>query len=988
MGIDDFQLKEKVGEGAFGVVYRAHQPALDRDVVIKVVHPGLAGVEGFAGRFQTEAQLIARIERPHVVPLYEFGIDDAAPYLVMRFMHGGSVTQALDRGPFRAPAAGRLLDQIGGGLDAAHRRGLVHGDVKPSNILLDEAGDAFLSDFGIAVDLFGGDAVLEGGSPRYLAPEQIRGDPVDGRTDIYSLGIVLYELLTGEHPFPGQDVRSVLRAQLEEQLPEAPGVPNEVLRRATAKDPRDRYASVGELINAFERHSSMERPAPTSSRPDRVPGNLPTRASSFVGRQQAVTEVSGLVESHRLVTLTGVGGVGKTSLAIETARRIQPDYVEGVWLVELAPVEDPDLVDAALASSLGVIQQSQRSLIETLTDHLASKSALLVLDNCEHVIDAIAATATSVLAACPDVVILATSREHLNVPGETTYQVPSLAVPLTGKDTPSHDLGAMLLFAERAAAIKSDFAINDTNAEDVAQICRRLDGIPLAIELAAARIATLDSHQILDRLDDRFRLLTGGARTALPRQQTLQATIDWSYHLLEPSEQVLLTRTSVFLGGFDLDAAEEVCSDELVPRGEVLDLIGGLVAKSMVVIDEHRTVFRYRLLETVRQFALPLLAERGEAATTRDRHGSYFGGLVRSIAQVGFEGREIRSRIEPDHDNIRAALTWDFEHERYDEAAALSGSLWRFWLYGGYRREALAWYERLLEVSDLITPANRVAVLHGAGTEIGMVDPDRGAELLLEEASLALDLGLPALPAYHNLGQLGFLRGEWDAAVDYYAKAVENAVKLGLDEVWFSQANLGEALIFTGQLEEAKPELLESMAAAAAKGHGNHSFAEVFYADVLRMEGDDDGARRLLVERLETWRTEGFAQPISYQRAYLALASIDLSQGNLGAARAHATDSIRIGDEVGDQHRIGEGLTALAGVSTAEGSAEEAAMLLGAGTAADSRLGFALRPDYQALHDQTKQAVWTELGEDAAEAAWSRGAALEAHEAARLVLDR
>ena len=355
--------------------------------------------------------------------------------------------------------------------------------------------------------------------------------------------------------------------------------------------------------------------------------NLPTQLTTFIGRETEVAEVKRLLSGSRLTTLTGSGGCGKTRLSIQVASEMQTGYPNGVWLVELAPVADPALVPLTVVAVLGPMDDGHRPALEILTDFIHVKTLLLVLDNCEHVIDACAQLSEALLRACPKLGILASSREALGIAGESSYRVPSLAVPEPGQLPPLETLarlGAVRLFVERAALARPGFALTAQNAPAIAQICQRLDGIPLAIELAAARVRALSAEEINARLDDRFRLLTGGSRTALPRQQTLRALIDWSYSLLSEPERLLFKRLAVFVGGWTLAAAEQVCSDNSLDPATVLDTLSRLVDKSLVVAEEAASETRYSRLETIRQYSREKFAETDEVAVVRDRHLAYY----------------------------------------------------------------------------------------------------------------------------------------------------------------------------------------------------------------------------------------------------------------------------------------------------------------------------------------------------------------------------
>src|SRR5437763_3894310 len=364
---------------------------------------------------------------------------------------------------------------------------------------------------------------------------------------------------------------------------------------------------------------------------DAVPNNLPGELTSFVGRRAELGQISELLGSGRLLTLTGAGGCGKTRLALQAAADLIDDHPDGVWWVELARLEDPALLPAAVIAAIGIAEVPGRSPLDAMVGHLRDRSALLVLDNCEHLLDACAELADPLLRACPSLTIVATSRAPLGVPGEALWRVPSMSLPAEARRQPIGALDqsdAVRLFIDRALQVRPNFAITAANAPAVAQICHDLDGIPLAIELAAARVRMLAPEQIASGLGDRFHLLTGGSRTVMPRHQTLEASIDWSHELLSEGERTLLRRLSVFAGGWTLDAAEEVCEGSGIDRYAVLDLLTGLVDKSLVTTDEQGAEVRYGLLETVRQYAAARLATGGEVEAVRSRHLAYHAALA------------------------------------------------------------------------------------------------------------------------------------------------------------------------------------------------------------------------------------------------------------------------------------------------------------------------------------------------------------------------
>ena len=448
---------------------------------------------------------------------------------------------------------------------------------------------------------------------------------------------------------------------------------------------------------------------------------LPTQLTSFVGRAREMTDLVALLATTRLLTLTGPGGCGKTRLAWQVAATVRPSFPDGVWWVELATLTDPALVPQAVATALGVQEQPDRPLTATLGAALQARAALLVLDNCEHLIDAVAHLAETLLGGCPALRIVATSREALRIPGETSWSVPPLSLPdpssPTGSETRDHS-EAVRLFIERVTALMPTFVVTATNIPVIVEYCRRLDGIPLAIELAAARANVLSVEQIAGRLDDALRLLKSSSRAAPPRHQTLRTAIDWSYRLLPEAEKLVFRHLAIFAGGGTLEAVEAVCADE-APTADadeaMVDTLSRLADKSLIVVDVRWGEARYRPLETLRQYGHARLVEAGEEGAARRRHEAWYLALAER-ADAGLVGPQQAAwldRLEREHDNVRAVLAWSLERGDGSVAAQIGARIWRFWLYRGYLSEGRRWLARALALVH--TPAaSRAAVLRGA----------------------------------------------------------------------------------------------------------------------------------------------------------------------------------------------------------------------------------------------------------------------------------
>lgn len=608
---------------------------------------------------------------------------------------------------------------------------------------------------------------------------------------------------------------------------------------------------------------------------DKYRHNLPTQLTSFIGREKEMTEVKQALAEHRLVTLNGSGGAGKTRLSLQVAADSLDQFPNGIWFVELAPLTDPDLIPQTILTAADMQTQQGKSALESLTDFLREKTSLLVMDNCEHLIEACATLANTLLNAAPNLKILASSREPLGIKGEQSWRVPSLSAPDV-KHLPSLEqlsqYEAVRLFIDRALLVQPHFRVTNENAPTVAQICYRLDGIPLALELAAARIRVLSVEQIASRLDDRFRLLTGGSRTALPRQQTLRALIDWSYDLLSENERTLLRRLAVFSGGCTLEAAEQVCGDEDIPTDDILDLLTHLVDKSLVTIEEQLDHLRYRILETVRQYAREKLFESGEGEKLRAQHLAYFLKFAEEAEPHLFRAEQMAwlNRLEWDHDNFRSALEWVLNDSLEDSSEAglrLLNALCWFWYMRGYWPDGHEWFVRALEkfgnASHTVALAraighaglfeeipfdghqalklydeslmmcrelgDRIGVAHALlnkGEIIYWLDRSEGKSLIIESLTLfqELDDKSNICLVYYHLGQLAYY-WEYDivAAREYYEESLKEGRACGdRRRIALVLNNLGDMLLCQGNLSGAQNYFDESLSIAheIADKHG------------------------------------------------------------------------------------------------------------------------------------------------------------------------
>ena len=637
---------------------------------------------------------------------------------------------------------------------------------------------------------------------------------------------------------------------------------------------------------------------PLRARETVVAQHLPVQFTSFVGREAEMDDVRQILADNRLVTLTGAGGVGKTRLAVQIAAAIAGGFGDGVWLVDLAPITDPDLVPVAVIRALGLPDQQGRSTMDTLLRFVGDRRMLLVLDNCEHLLDASAALVVGLQGGCPAVTVVATSREPIGVAGEVSWRVPSLSLADE----------AIELFTDRARRVRPDFRLTDENAAIAAEICLRLDGVPLAIELAAARVRVLSLTEIRDGLHDRFRLLTGGARTAVRRQQTLRASVDWSHALLTEPERVLFRRLAVFIGGFDLDAAEAVAGGGDVERYQVLDLLTLLVDKSLVVTESTSGPTRYRLLETVRQYAAEKLGDSGEADAVRARHRNYYTALAALLdapADGDYEQRV--EQAETEIDNLRAAFGWSREHS--DVELALASSLQPLWQARGRLREGLAWFDAALADLDARHPEVAPAVDARALAHRAMLAIWVGGADSLDQAQQALAIARevddPALLT-RALTACGFTAANVynaEVAETYLAEAIELA--RALDDRWrlcqilASQSTMA---IFVGDPIAARAAGQEGRDLADAIGDRFYSRRCRWCLGIAQLvQGDLVGAVaqfRAVVAEAETAHDVFYtAQGLTGQGVVLAY------QGETGAARAAADSAVEAAGELGGTSR-------------------------------------------------------------------------------------
>jgi len=777
----------------------------------------------------------------------------------------------------------------------------------------------------------------------------------------------------------------------------------------------------------------LDRSFPPLRSLDSIPHNLPVQLTDFIGRADELREVSRLVSESRLVTLTGVGGTGKTRLALQVGAQIVEDFPDGVWAVDLAPVEDGEMVDNAVGAALGLRDQPGRSLIETIGDAVRTRKTLIILDNCEHLLSVSAEVVSEILRAGPNVRVLATSREPLGVPGEATVAIPPLNAPPQSAKTADAlaPYDSAVLFENRAALARPGFRITDENSEAVTQICRSLDAVPLAIELAAARVRVLSPWEIADHLDDRFRLLTGGGTAAVARQQTLEATVAWSYDHLLDGERLLFSRLAVFAGGFTLSAAEAIAESEDIERWDILDLVTGLVEKSMLVVDsDDNAKSRYRILETLRQYGRSRLIESGTAVLFHRRHAVYFADLAESGDRQlrGPNQGEWFTVLGREHDNFAMALTWTLDAEEGELFLRTAGALGYFWGQMGLWEEGRRW---LLAgpTTDEAQPADlRAKALIQAVTVIVPEDPDRALEIaeLAQELSQAADEKHLAALALHAMGYASILMFLADEAKSLLAESLamfrslgdrwgealalgtmSNAVDyMGGDSAaeLSSQSRrifeeLGDGLgtaenLYIGasianrqddprhavELAERAFALYRQLGSSIGQGHSLHVLGRA-----SAQLGQESHARQSLHEALRVLTEVGDARCSA--RVQYALGSLDLDEDDLTGATERFREALVMSSRIDDKLNIAWALDGMGQIALASGDSESAAVLIAATEQLRDPLKVPRSREEKQRHESRLATLSRESNASSLDAAWTQGEDMDTDEVVAFALE-
>jgi predicted ATPase/serine/threonine protein kinase/DNA-binding CsgD family transcriptional regulator len=990
--LGNYHLIQLLGQGHWADVYLGEHLYLHTDAAIKILHGQWDGseLEDFLG----EANTLAHLRHPHIVRVLDFGVQEGTPYLVMEHAPGGTLRQLHPKGTqLTLQTVVSYVKQVASALQYAHDRRLIHRDLKPENLLLGPDQEIWLSDFGLAVvahSMRSQTLQQAAGTLAYMAPEQLEGHPTPA-SDQYALGVLVYEWLSGERPFSGSMTELAVKQALDpppallEKVPTLPAVVEQIVLQALAKDPAQRFPSVQAFALALEKGIPEETSGQTlpilatgystgvgrnvASMPhlpkdsvtplktlDNIPNNLPMQPTLLIGREREVAAVGHLLEREdvRLVTLIGPGGIGKTRLGLQVAAEMSESFADGVFFVDLAPLRHPTLVLSTIAQTLdireatglpllaiGTQEVAGLSLLERLKEYLQQKRILLLLDNFEQVASA-AVQVADLLAACQQLKMLVTSRAVLHIRAEHEFMVPPLALP-----DPAHlpDLAelahyaAVALFLERAQATKLDFQLTAANARATAEICVHLDGLPLAIELAAARIKLLPPQALLTRLSSRLDVLTGVARDMPVRQQTLRDTLAWSYQLLDATEQRLFRRLAVFSGGISLEAAEAVCitetDDPTGQVGSVLDGITSLIDKSLLhQTEQEGEEARLVMLETVREYALEALATSGEAEGIQRAHAAFYLALAEEAESGLTSARKgwWLAGLQREHENLRAASAWFIQHNEQVAALRLGGALVRFWIIRGNLSEGRTQLARALAGSQwVVAPPVRAKALCAAGALACSQGDIVQAEVLCGE-SLALFRALDdRLGSAVTLMWLG--RAAWQRSDYAVARALlEEAVLLyrevdGRYDIATALGVLSFVYLLQGEYDRART-LAEEAALLGREAGDSWDIAtfQLFLATVLYFQGDLARAHALLEESIALARREDYQEALAY--LLFVSGQMALQQGDYATARAQLQEGLALSRELGDRQSAAQSLLGLSGVSFFQGDYATARALI------------------------------------------------------------
>jgi predicted ATPase/serine/threonine protein kinase len=1052
--ISHYRILSELGSGGMGVVYQAEDIRLGRRVALKFLPQKLASDQRALKRFEREARAASSLNHPNICTIYEVEEHDHQPVIVMELLEGKSLKQRMSEGPISIE---ELLDfgiQTSDALESAHAKGIIHRDIKPANLFIVGQSRMKILDFGLAKvcgaaatsDLPEEESLtLDGiipGTTSYMSPEQVRGEEIDTRSDLFSLGVVLYEMATGQKPFVGKNRVLLMDAILNAKPtflpsnanPPLPPALETVIARALQKKRDKRFQHAAELCSELKRiKASIENaisiaPNAAPAKPDaRPPGglltryfsrefaairdhfaekpvkpvephlmNLPAQRTTFVGRKKEVAAVKELLmrQDVRLVTVTGPGGIGKTRLAVQAASELVDRFSGEIHFVPLASLGDPGLIASVIVQTLGIPEAGGHSAMEILKRQLQDASRapmLLLLDNFEHLVQA-ASCVADLLAMAPILKIMVTSQAALHVYGEHEFPVPPLAMPDSRFKASVEALSeypAIALFVQRAVAAKPDFELNPENAAAISEICSRLDGLPLAIELAAARVKVLSPSMILKRLANRLQLLTGGARDLPQRQQTLRATMDWSYDLLSDTERKLFRRLSVFAGGCNLEGMEAVCDTKGDLNFNLLDGIASLLDKSLVQqIEDAIGETRFVMLGTIREYALEKLEAAGELPLTKRAHAAYC--LVLAEEETTQESEQWLQRCAVEQDNFRAGLEWLTGTGDAEWGLRLGTALFRFWDVRESLAEGRNSLDKLLnlEGAQASTKA-RARALFAAGVLAHEQGDCRTAEALIGESqNIARRLGdkTGVAVSLNALGVVAGDEGNVEAARDLFAESLAMWREVG-DQKAVARAlsNLASVIKLLGDYDRALALHSECLSIFRELGDQTGvAWSLNYQGDLQRDRGDSTAAQSLYEQGLAIFRELGDRWGIA--GTLRDLGSLAREHGDYSTARSLYAESIKLFRDLDHRRGIARLLECAACSAAAQLEAERSLRLAGAAAALRQHIGAPLTPTEQAKLEASLKPARQVLTSSVAATAWLEGSALPVEKAIEEVL--
>jgi predicted ATPase/serine/threonine protein kinase len=1015
-----YEIVAALGAGGMGEVYRARDTRLDRIVAIKILPAAVSADGERLRRFEQEARLASSLNHPNIVTIHELGEHGSTHYIAMELIEGKTVGQLLAAGALPIRNAIEIAAQVAEGLAKAHEAGVAHRDLKPGNVMVSQDGFVKILDFGLAKLAPTGSELSATrnisawqtqpgqllGTLGYMSPEQASGAPADFRSDQFSFGLLVYEMVTGKHPFKkgsaAETLVAILRDQAEPvgaQILDAPAPLCWAIERCLAKDPEKRYVSTRDLARelAAIRDHFAEKPAHQA---EARPTNIPVQRTPFVGREKEVAAGKELLlrPDVRLVTITGPGGIGKTRLAVEVAGALVEHFPGGAHFIPLSTLSDPGLMASVIVQTLGIREAGIQSPLELLKKNLQDSlraPMLLLLDNFEHLIQA-APTVAELLAVAPNLKILVTSRAALHLYGEHEFPVPPLGLPDSPSPPPLELLSqypAIALFVQRAVAAKPDFELNAENARAVTEICARLDGLPLAIELAAARVKVLSPSSMRTRLASRLQLLTGGARDLPQRQQTLRATMDWSYDLLSPAEQKLFRRLAVFVGGCDLEGVEAVCDTQGDLDLDLLDGTASMVDKSLLQqIEQAHGESRFVMLETIREYALEKLKASSEEASTKRAHAAYCLVLAEEEAteKEGAEKAEWLERFTLEHDNFRAALEWLTETGHAEWGLRLGAALFRFWETREYITEGRDRLGKLLKLPGALAPtkARQRAVFSSGVLACEQADYASADPLFREALDIARQLGDKRAIAV-SLNALGVNdrnRGKAATAHSLFEESLLLWRELG-DQKAAARSLSNLANVFKSQGDYARARALHAECLSIFSGLGDRTgvaWSLNSQGDVARDQGDFGDAKTLYEQGLAIFWELGDRWGIG--ATLNDLGNLAMAERNTSIARSLYRESLKTFQELRHKRGIARLLECFASLAAAQLEAGRSLRLAGAAAALRQNIGAPLTPAEQAKLEAFLDPARQALTNTASATAWLEGWAMPVETAIEEVL--